>query len=387
MNALFLALAYLRFHLARAGLIVAVAALILFVPAASRLMLDAAEDRLTARAEATPLLLGRRGSALDLAMNALYFADTRPEPVAMAALEEVWDSGLAIPIPLHTAFETEGARIVGTSLDYFDFRGLDPVEGRRFAVLGEAVIGAAVAERLGKGVGDDLVSAPESLFDLDGVYPLQMPVVGVLARTGTPDDEAVFVDVKTAWVISGIGHGHDDLVRADPETGEIVAPAGLRQYNRITPETLESFHFHGDPAGYPVSAILLLPEDARAATILRGRHLDPEGGLQLLVPEEVIGGLVARIFRIGAVLDAVAAAIGAAALAAVGLALFLGWRLRAGEMATAARLGARRGMVARLVAAETVILLSLAGAIAGAAVLGLRGSADAWVGWLLELGT
>ena len=40
-------------------------------------------------------------------------------------------------------------------------------------------------------------------------------VVGVLPPTNTPDDDGIFVDIKTAWVIQGIGHGHEDVVTAD----------------------------------------------------------------------------------------------------------------------------------------------------------------------------
>ena len=69
------------------------------------------------------------------------------------------------------------------------------------------------------GVGGHVVSSPESVFDLAGVYPLKMAVVGVLAPTHTPDDDAVFVDVKTAWVIAGLAHGFD-LVLANPPFGK-----------------------------------------------------------------------------------------------------------------------------------------------------------------------
>ena len=64
---------------------------------------------------------------------------------------------------------------------------------------------------MGLGVGDYVISSPESVFDLAGVYPLKMPVVGVLAPSFSPDDEAVFVDIKTTWVIQGLGHGHQNL--------------------------------------------------------------------------------------------------------------------------------------------------------------------------------
>ena len=387
MNALFLALAYLRFHWMRSTVLVAVTALIIFVPFATQLLVSASEHRLTARADATPLLLGRRGSALDLTMNALYFSPERPQPLPMGEVEAIWDSGLATPIPLHTAFETQGARIIGTSLEYFGFRRLELDAGRMLAVLGEAVIGAGVARRLGKGVGDTLVSSPENLFDLAGVYPLEMPIVGVLGPTHGPDDDAVFVDLKTAWVIAGLGHGHEDVLPADADaTDAASAAAAVVEYQRITPENLASFHFHGDAGAYPVSAAIVVPENQRAATLLRGRYLDAEASVQLVEPPEIVQGLVDRLFRIKKLLDAVTVVIGLAALAAVALAVFLSYRLRAGEMATAVKLGAQRLMVVRLLAAETVVILGAACALAVAATLTLRHGADGLIGWLLAAG-
>lgn len=384
MNALILAARYLMFHWPRSLVLVLVTALILVVPVVSQAILAASQRTLTDRAEATPLLLGSRGSQLDLAMNALYFSADRAEPITMAAADAIWESGLGIAIPLHTAFESNGARIVGTSLDYLDFRGLIAANGRRFAVLGEALLGASVAERLGLGPGDSLISAPENLFDLDGIYPLEMSVVGVLAPAGTPDDEAIFVDVKTAWVIAGIGHGHDDVVTLD-DTGEAVAPAAIQQFTRITEANIDSFHFHGDAADYPIAAVLVVPRDTRAATILRGRYLDPENPVQAVVPREVIGDLVDRIFRIKALLDLVAGLVGAAALAAIALALFLSWRLRAPEVATAVRIGAAPGMVVQLVAAEVAMIVVAALALAGAGVWLVLGRGEALVTWLVAL--
>ena len=367
-NALFLASAYLRHHWGRSLVLVLVASLIMFVPFAAQVLLSGAEARLTARADATPLMMGRRGSALDLTMAALYYADESPQPLPMSEVEKIWDSGLAQPIPLHTAFETNGFRIVGTSLDYFDFRGLAVREGRMLAVLGEAMIGADVAERLGKRVGDTLISSPENLFDLDGVYPLEMPIVGILAKTNTPDDAAVFVDIKTAWVISGIGHGHEDVTEnvaenaaAAEDGGAATASAAIRQYQTITPENIDSFHFHGDSGGYPATAVIVAPNDQRSETILLGRYLDPELSVQMVQPPVVMRGLVERIFRIKTLLDAVVLIVGAAALAAMGLATFLSWRLRAREVQTAVKIGARPWMIAALFGAETLIIFVLAG--------------------------
>lgn len=389
MNALYLAFAYLRYHWARSLVMVLVAALILFVPVGTQILLSTSERTLTARADSTPLILGSRGSQLDLTMAALYFSQEAPEPIEMRQVEAIWDSGLATPIPVHTAFSSGGSRIVGTTLDYFSFRDLTIADGRGLAVLGEAVIGSNVAATLDKRAGDTLVSAPQNLFDLDGVYPLEMPVVGVLAPTNTADDDAIFVDIKTAWVIQGIGHGHEDVVTAtDVAEGlDVTANAAVVEYQRITPENLDTFHFHGAQDGYPATAAIVVPHDARAGTILQGRYLDPETRTQMVAPAGVVQGLVDRIFRIKTLLDAVTAIIAVAAIAAVGLAIFLSYRLRAAEIATAVKLGARRGMVLRLLAAETITLLLLSGTIAATAAVILSNNAEGWVGWLLALGS
>jgi putative ABC transport system permease protein len=389
MNALYLAFAYLRYHWGRSLVLTLVAALIMFVPIATQILLSTSERALVARGDATPLLLGSRGSQLDLTMAALYFSDERPDPVTMREVEAVWDSGLAVPIPVHSAFSSAGFRIVGTTLDYFDFRGLTVSDGRGLSILGDAVIGADVAQTLGKGVGDTLVSSPENLFDLDGVYPLEMPIVGVLAPTNSPDDQAIFVDIKTAWVIQGIGHGHEDVVTAAEVAAGTAAlsNAAVVQYQRITDENIDSFHFHGSQDGFPTSAVIVVPNDARSGTILKGRYLDSENPAQLIEPAGVIQGLVNRIFRIKSLLDAVTLIIAVAALAAIGLAVFLSYRLRAREIATAVKLGARRGMVLRLLSAETITLLSLSALIAATGAAIVSRNSEAWVGWLLALGS
>ena len=72
------------------------------------------------------------------------------------------------------------------------------------AMTGECVLGSTAADVAGVGLDGHVYSAPETVFDLAGVYPLKMKVVGVLKPAGTPDDLVVFVDVKTAWIIEGL---------------------------------------------------------------------------------------------------------------------------------------------------------------------------------------
>jgi len=372
-DSLYIAWRYLAFNKARTLTLVTCVTLIAFLPLALELLLNESERQLVSRAEATPLLVGAKGSALDLVMNSLYFGDTVPELISMAAVDRIADSELALPIPLYVRFKARGFPIVGTTLDYFDFRGLDLAAGRQLAVLGECVLGARVAGELGLGPGDSLLSSPETVFDLAGVYPLKMRVAGVLAESHGPDDLAVFVDVKTAWVIQGLVHGHADLQNVTDPTlvmqrsdGNVTATAKVLQFTQITPENIDSFHFHGDPAGYPITGVIAVPQDDKAGAILRGRYIgnDPANqNQQIEVPGKVVGELLDTIFRIKSILDAVILVVGIATLLALALVFALSLRLRQREVQTIFKLGCSRSTIVRLMAAEIAIILLMSGVL------------------------
>ena len=376
MDSLYIAWKYLNFSKARTATLVACVTLIAVLPLALQLLLAETERQLLSRAASTPLLLGAPGSALDLVMNGLYFDDEVPELISMAAVTTLADSGLASPIPLYVRFKARRFPIVGTTLDYFDFRGLAVATGRPLALLGECVVGAGVAERLDLKAGDSLLSSPETVFDLAGVYPLNMKVAGVLARAHTPDDLAVFVDIKTAWVVEGLVHGHQDLRRVEDAgviieqtSDNLIANAKLVEYTEITPGNIESFHFHGAPADYPLSAVITVPNDAKSATILRGRYLDGDSDYQLVVPETVIDGLLANIFRIKHLLDAVIVVVAVATVLALLLVFALSIRLRQREIQTLFRLGGSRLTIARLLAAEIAIIALISAVLCAMAML------------------
>jgi putative ABC transport system permease protein len=375
MGSLYLAWQYIRFNKFKTIILVASITLIAVLPLALEILLSESERQLLNRAESTPLLVGAKGSALDLAMSSLYFDDEVPELMTMEAAERIYDTDLALPIPLYVRFQARGLPIVGTSFDYFDFRNLKIAQGHSLIMLGDCVLGAKAAEKLGIGPGDTLVSSPENLFDLAGVYPLKMKVVGVLAPNHTADDLAVFVDIKTAWIIQGLGHGHQDVTRTRDNTvilkrtdGNVAANAKLFHYTEITEDNLDGFHFHGDTSIYPLTSVIAVPSDEKAGTLLRGRYLTRDNAEQVIQPAEVIDGLLQNIFRIRNVLDAVIALVGLATVMAILLVFTLSLRLRQREVQTIFKLGCRKAMIGRMLLAEIVIILLISGVLCTAAL-------------------
>jgi len=364
MHSFYLAWKYLDFNRLRSCILIACITLIATLPLALELIMNESERQLLSRAQVTPILLGAKGSALDLVMNSLYFADEVPQTIPLSAVADVMQTGLAAAIPLNIRFKARGFPIVATTLDYLDFRQLEVAQGYPFAVLGDCVIGSSVAEKLGLVPGDHLLSSPQTVFNIAGVYPLKMKVTGVLAPTHSADDLAVLVDIKTAMVIEGLAHGHEDLARSSDQSliierseAGVIANAKLVEFNEITASNIDSFHPHGNSAEFPITGIIAIPYDAKSGTLLRGRYLDVNAPLQVVRPNEIIDTLIDNIFRIRNVLDTVILLVGSATLLVLLLVFALSIKLRQREMDTNFRLGCSKATIARLMSAELVIIV------------------------------
>jgi len=375
-DVLYLAWRYLAYHKIKTVILVASITLIVFLPVGLNVIVGQSSDELTARAEATPLLVGAKGSPLELVLNSLYFDADPPELTTYAQALRISASGLATPIPVYVRFRSRESPIVGTTLDYFDFRGLRFAAGRPMAVLGECVIGAKVAQELELGIGGTVISSPESVFDLAGVYPLKMTVVGVLAPSFTADDRAIFVDVKTTWVIQGLVHGHQDLAAPEAAAGvlkregdTIVGNASVVQYNEITPDNVDRFHFHGDMSDYPVSAIIAVPDDQKSSTILMGRYEGEQEPSQIVQPTTVMNELLDTILTIQGFVVAAILLVAAATLATAALVFLLSLRLRRREIETMTKIGGSRWSVATILVSEVVAVLVLGVFLAGVLTL------------------
>lgn len=366
-DSLYIAWRYLRYHKGKTAILAVSMALIIYLPAGLQALVSQSARNLRSRAVSTPLVIGAKGSRQELVLNTLYFESDRPTTISMQDEEEVRESGLANAIPLYVRFRARNWPIVGTTLDYFDFRGLTVSKGRQLAILGECVLGAEVARDLDLAPGDSVISSPENAFDLAGVYPLKMNVVGVLKRAGTPDDRALFVDLKTAWVIEGLGHGHQDLSKPessdlllDKEDNVLTANAAVAQFTEITPENIGSFHFHGDPSQFPMTGIIAVPHDEKSATLLMGRYVNPNNQIQIARPIDVMDQLVATVMKVKSFIIAGAIIVGACAVSLTGLVFLLSLRLRRRELATMAKIGCSRFKIASIVSTEVVLVLGVA---------------------------
>ncbi len=173
-----------------------------FLPMATRWTMQQIRQQALLRADATPMLIGTKGSSVGLTLHALYFRGDAPPSINYSQLERLDALKLARSLPLLTRFRTQGHTIVGTTNEYLAFRNLNLSSGEPLADWGDCLVGASAARELDVAVGDSLLSEPENMLDLAGPAPLRLRIRGILAPTGSSDDEVIFCHLETTWIMA-----------------------------------------------------------------------------------------------------------------------------------------------------------------------------------------
>ncbi len=328
------------------------------------------------------MIVGAKGSPLQLVLNSVYLISRPIENVPWALYEEFlpaesrrdgragrFATSVRTTIPICMGDYYRGYRVVGTNRAYFE--RLTGGDGKPFAFsagtnfrdedLYTAVIGAEVAARLGLDVGADI--APQHGADPTKIHD-PFRVTGVLARTGTPVDRGVYVNMEGFY----LQDGHAKPTGESPDADGVAPAPGLLPYaaREVTAILVET----AAPPGLPpelmameLSRTLNEGRDAQAAMPVREmRQL-----LDLFVrPLELLLLLVT-------VLVVVVSAVGIL-VSMVGSALE-----RSRDVAIMRALGAGRGQVLACVLLEAVLLAGIGGLAGWALGHGIVAAIAPWV--------
>jgi len=204
-----LALAYMRDRQLATGLnmlllALAVATLTILLLASTQLV-----DRMTRNAQGIDLVVGAKGSPLQLILSSIYQMDQPTGNIPLASIDMLRrDPAVAQVVPLALGDNFRGYRIVGTEASYAGVYGAQLASGRMFDEHGEAVMGAEVAAKLGAGLGQKFVGS-HGLGDGGGAgehHSHPFTTVGILRSTGTVLDRLILTSVETVWDVHGIAH-------------------------------------------------------------------------------------------------------------------------------------------------------------------------------------
>lgn len=180
-----------------------------------------AKEQLEKQIDGVDMVLGAKGSPLQLILSSVYNLDAPTGNIYLAEAQRFMQHPMvesAIPLSLGDSYK--GFRIIGTTPAYFDKYKVKPSDGRIFSASMEVVIGATVAERAGLKIGSTFAGT-HGLEEKGHVHEEHSyKVMGVLPATGLAIDQLILTPLESVWTIHEPVRHHDEDAEHDHEDGD-----------------------------------------------------------------------------------------------------------------------------------------------------------------------
>jgi len=307
------------------------------------------------------LVVGAKGSPLQLVLSAIYHVDAPTGNIRLAEADKLLKHpfvGKAVPLAFGDSYET--FRIVGTDTGYLGLYGASLQQGQIFNHPLDAVLGAGVAKVTGLKIGDTFAGT-HGMGAAGHVHEeFRYRVTGILAPTHTVADHLILTTIATVWKI----HAHH------PGEQEGVAHTGhtaVQQHETATPSE-EALHEH--PPEEEITALLIKfrsPMGLIALPRMINETTDMQAVSPVLEMKRLLGLLGIGITTIQAIALAIMLIAGLSILTA----LYSRLIERKYELALARAMGASRLQLFFIILSEGMLLVIMG--FIGGIVLGRVG--------------
>jgi putative ABC transport system permease protein len=357
-----------------------------------------------------------KGSNLDLVLNNVFYVGRPISTLPYNVYRDLYenriskDVRMAVPVCLGDSYKDK--RVVGTTPDMFNeltYSGnkqhYEFAEGHNFGASPEeyfdAVAGASAARQLGLKVGDTFKPTHDAAGKSDDKHGA-FTVVGVLKPTGTPNDNALFVNIEGFYRVGGHAGKAGKALQEQENKAEVTSwrpslgplAGGSRQEKGIKPEAESAATTAAEPAEHhdehdahqvipdsqkQVSAVLVCTREESQSRPLKA-EINKRQDSQAAIPSEEIFNLFKNIIgNIEVVLLVFAVMIVLVAGIGIMVSIYNSMNDRLHEIAIMRALGAQRSTVMIVILLES-ILLSLGGGLLGLAMgHGLLTIAGPWI--------
>jgi putative ABC transport system permease protein len=316
-----------------------------------------------------------KGSPLEIVLGAVFYSNHLSDTIPYSYFQQI-ETGPYAPevetaIPIAIADRVLGMQVIATTPKFFtELKYLDKYSytfrsGRNMGAGGdfEAVLGYTAAKKTELKVGDKFKASMSEHIPSENVpEPDVFTVVGILDPTGTPNDQAIFVNLEGFFTMNN--HARETAVdrvlkrRADQRISAVLV---LTKDKDVAPTVWQ------DAQGMTqvhIDSELVKP-DWNPLTMSLGDRLVADLDVQVAKPTyeltrlfEMIVGRIQTVLVIFAVMVIIVAAIG------MMVSIYNSMNERRQEIAIMRALGASRGTVMLIILLES-ILLSLGGGVIG----------------------
>src|SRR5690554_21583 len=171
------------------------------------------------------LVLGAKGSPLQLILSSVYQIDAPPGNISYPAAE-LWMNNPMVEsaVPLTYGDNYLGYKIVGTNDNYLPHFDLNIAEGVPFSNDFEVVVGSSIAQNIGLKIGDTFFGTHGDAEEGEVHDHHAYKVVGVLEPSGKVADQLILSNIESVWHMHDHEHeDHTEVAHVHAE-GEIHHP-------------------------------------------------------------------------------------------------------------------------------------------------------------------
>lgn len=181
---------------------------------------DQFENKMSRDASGIDLVIGAKGSPLQLVLSSVYHIDFPTGNIPLDEARKVSRNRLikkAIPMGLGDNFE--GFRIVGSNHEYLELYNASFISGKAWTKPFEVVLGSKVAKEKGFKVGDTFVGSHgiASASHEHDEHPYA--VVGILTPSHNVIDQLIVTSIESIWYSHDDTYDHEKLEQEVAKTG------------------------------------------------------------------------------------------------------------------------------------------------------------------------
>lgn len=169
------------------------------------------ENQLENNSRGIDLVVGAKGSPLQLILSSIYHMDNPTGNIPYADAKALAANPMVrLAVPLALGDNYKGHRIIGTDSTFLELYQLELAEGRLWREEFEAVIGAETARKQNLNIGDNIIGAHGLSGDghVHDAHPYT--ITGILKPAGNVTDRLILSAIESVWSVHDIRHTEED---------------------------------------------------------------------------------------------------------------------------------------------------------------------------------
>jgi putative ABC transport system permease protein len=311
------------------------------------------EDKFEKNFAGIDLVIGAKGSPLQLILSSLYHLDAPTGNMPVSESKAFLNPKHPIfkkVVPLSLGDSHKGYRIIGTNASFVDLYEAKLSEGKLFEKTMEVVVGATVAENLKIKTGDQFQSSHGLIEDENLVHEDAAPfkVVGILEKTGSVIDQLIVTKTQSIWAVHD---EHDHEAEESTEHDEAEHDHDAAEHSEELPLTS-----YEDKS---VTSLLVKFKGRNIQALNMARNINENTNFQAATPAIEINRLYTLLGVGEEALKAMALLIIFVSGLSIFISLFSSLKERKYELAVMRTLGARPGFLFQLIIFEGIIIAVL----------------------------